>query len=169
MTSQITETTVYNVQYVIPRIVLGTRGRQNNALTGSMKITRGAAEPIEFIWGDTDGIPVGLLGFTAKLVFWSPDPFDDEQFLDGRKSEIIMSKPVEIKDPYKGIGFVMLTGEDTSRLGMAARSRGIRWGLYLINENKDVFPCTVSEGGNRWGILHVEWDQTPDMESIKSS
>jgi hypothetical protein len=122
---------------------------------------------MEFFWGDRDGIPIGLVGFNAKLVFWAPDRFQDSEFMDDRPSEILFAKKVEIKDPHKGIGFVLLSGEDTTRLARTSRTKGIRWGLYLLNDAGDVFPCIVTENGGKWGNVIVDVSSMPDMESVK--
>lgn len=168
MPSQINDTAVHYAEYVVPRIVLGTNGRQGNALTGSMRITMGASEPFEFVWSDRDGIPIGLQGLTAKLVFWAADRFESEEFMEHQPSSVVLAKRVVVRDPLEGLGFVLLTGDDTTRLAQEARSKGIRWGLYLLNSSGDVFPCVVSENGNRWGTLHIEAASSmPDMESVR--
>lgn len=169
MPSQISTTSVYNVEYTIPRIVLGVPGRQNAAASGRLRITPGATEPIEFVWGDYDGIPINLIGLTAKLVFWRVDSFEDEEFMSDAPTTAIFAKPVEIKDIDKGLGFVLLTSGETHQLGRNAKESDVRWGLFLVNSDKDVFPCVVSEGGSRWGTVACDFASSlPDIEIIRN-
>jgi len=169
MPSQISTTSVYNVEYTIPRITLGVPGRQNRAATGRMKITAGATEPMEFIWGDYDGIPINLVGLIAKIVFWTTNRFEDMEFMSEQPSEVLFAKQVEIKDIDKGLGFVMLTHDDTIFLSNACKENDVRWGLFLQNADGNVFPCIVSEGGNRWGTVVADHIASmPNFESIRT-
>ena len=62
----------YNVQYQIPQIQVRAPGRQNRAISQTLRITPGMTEPINFILGNRDGKPYILLGYSIGMTgVWS--------------------------------------------------------------------------------------------------
>lgn len=176
MTSQysIHKTTVYNVQYNIPRVNVGLPGRQNRAGDGRLRLTPGMAEAVEFVWGNIDGVPINLNGFTVKLIFWAPktlgatEESPDLQTFGFGDGVIVVSKTLELQDPHAARGTVLITGEETFRL--FAAQTGISWGLYMINADNEVFATQVSVSGARAGqVVFDRSSNVPSAESIRSA
>ena len=64
----------------------------------------------------------------------------------------------------------MLTGTDTLTLGQHAAGNALKWSLFMINSDGDVFPMQVSQYGGRAGNLHVALaDGFPLAEIIKTT
>jgi hypothetical protein len=178
MTSQyiLPKTTVYNVEYNIPRVVVGVPGRQNRSGDGRLRITPGMTEPIEFIWGNFDGVPLNLGGFQVKLIFWTMEnlgdtarPSPDVQSFGPGHSKIVLTKKIELQDPHGGRGTVLIMGEETFALHRQ-ETHGLRWGLFLINDTGNIFPTQVTSSGARWGTVLFDRDSgIPSPELIKNS
>ena len=146
--------TIYNVEYNIPRVDLSFAGRQNRSTDGILHITPGMTEPIEFRFGNQDGVPLNLAHFTLKIVFWKNYTLDVDERGMGQ-SKIIFAKQLEIVKPYEGGVIVKLDDDETYRLGQVS-SRSIRWNIFAINEDKEVFPMQVSRSGSRDGTVIID-------------
>jgi hypothetical protein len=119
-----------------------------------MRLTPGASEPIEFKWMNPDGIPLNLVGFRATLAFWNSERFNGE-FMDDQETGTVLTKGIEIKDPHKGLGFVLLTAEDTALIGDAGSIAAVRWSI-VMESSSGVFVSTVSDSGSRYGSIVLE-------------
>ena len=161
---------IYNVEYNIPRVNLQLPGRQNRANDAELRFTPGMTEVVEFWWGNQDGVPLNLVPFSIKWVFWKMNTMDHDE-LSIAQSEIILTKKVEIPEDqrYEGKTVVVLDAEDTLKL-THAHSRTVRWGIFLINEEGQVFPAQVNRNGDRWAtaVLDIE-SGIPIAEIIKSA
>lgn len=168
------QTSIYNVEYNIPRHVVGVPGRQNRTGDGRMKITPGMAEPMEFIWGNTDGVPIGLAPFTVKLMFWLTNRFRDTSqtpnlaTLTMAESDIVLAKAIEVPQPHTGRATIMLVGADTMKFAFVDIT-SVRWGLFLINSDGEVFPTQITSSGGRYGTVIVDLPAgLPPVDLIKS-
>ena len=125
-------------------------------------------EVVEFTFGNQDGVPLNLLPFKLKWVFWKMNTMDIDT-LDVAQSEIILSKVIDVPNPYSGKVVAMLEDDETLKLGQEG-TRSIRWSVFMINEEGQVFPAQVDRGGNRWATALLDIDSgIPIAEIIKSS
>lgn len=160
--------TQFQVQYNIPRPQVQLPGKQNRLTDTVLKITPGMTEPFEFLFGNQDGVPLSLRGFSVKLIFWSKSALDDNSTAMGQ-SDIVLAKKFEVDDPYAKSVEIVLTDDDTLKLGLA-RSIGLRWSLFLINEEGDVFPLQVTRRGGRYGNVQLDLDSgIPPAELVRSA
>lgn len=162
---------IYNVEYNIPRVNLSLPGRQNRSGDGILKITAGMDEPIEFIFGNQDGVPINLLPFTSegkvKLVFWTMETQEELGQTPGQQ-KIIFSKELDVSQPHSGRIVCLLTADDTLRLSQEQTS-AVRWGLFMINEDGNVFAAEVNRNRKRYGTVHMDFDSgIPVAEIIRS-
>lgn len=158
--------TQFQTQYNIPRVQVQMPGKQNRLTDTVLRITPGMTEPFEFLFGNQDGVPLSLRGFTLKFIFWSKIALDDNATAMGQ-SEIVLAKKIAISDPYATSVEIVLTDEDTLKLGLA-RSIGLRWSLFLINEEGDVFPLQVTRRGGRYGNVQLDLDSgIPPAELVR--
>lgn len=153
--SMLKKPTVHIVGYSIPHKVVGMGGRPNRAADPRLRITPGAAEPIEISWQDDDGIALSLLDSRAFFTVWSAERFADGEFMDSSTSSTVIVKDIEIKDPHAGIGFLMLRPPDTLAIGSAARGTSLRWGVTLVTRDGP-FPCSMNSDGARWGQIIID-------------
>lgn len=171
MTSQITKNMTFNLEYTIPRIELGARGRQNRSGMSNMVLYAGMALPIEFNWGSTDGIPLNTAGMCAKLAFWTVRSAQrEDRFSDPEDySRVVLTKVLEVPDPHAGSGYTLLRSQDTSSLWQASREHPIRWGVVLVNESGDVFPLEVTPKKLHGTVEFYLMDEMPLGEILRSA
>jgi len=125
-------------------------------------------EPVEFYFGNQDGVAVNLLPFKIKWVFWKMLTMDVDT-LDMMQSEIILSKTLYVPDPYSGQVVGILEANDTIRLAQDG-IRQVRWSLFMINEEGQVFPAQVNSSGTRYSTAIIDTNSgIPIGEIIKSS
>lgn len=169
MGSQLRKNHSYNLTYSIPRFEVGVPGRQDRSSSVIFRISPGASEPFEFHWGDMNGIPINMVGFRAVLVIWKGTSIGQEEFnLNPDLASVVLSKEIEVMDPHSGGGAVLLNADDTMKIWTEAREGSLRWGVILLNENKDVFPLSVS-ANSRSGIVVVDpIDTMPIGEFLKN-
>lgn len=159
--------TVYNISYDVPRVLLSSPGRQNRASDGIFRITPGMTEPFEFVFGNQDGMAINLVPFTIKLVFWRYIEITDNLAGMGN-SEIILSKTAEVGDPYSARATIVLLDTETAKLGLNG-ARQLRWGVFMVGSDNTVYPCNVSSSGGRWGTVNLDLTSgTPTAEIIRS-
>jgi len=124
-------------------------------------------EPVEFFFGNHDGVPVNLLPFQLKWVFWKMNTMDVDE-LDVAQSEIILSKRLDVPDPYSGKVLGILESDETLKLGQEG-IRQVRWSLFMINEQGQVFPAQVNSSGTRYATALLDVNSgIPIAEIIKS-
>ena len=158
--------TKYNVQYNIPRVMVSFPGRQNRLMEGELRITPGLTEVVEFLFGNQDGIPLNLVPFKVKIVFWTRNDLDRNKLSLGR-SEIVLSKEIQVDDPYAGVVTMILEDSETLTLGHEGAG-SLRWSLFMINEEGQVFPAQVSRTGGRFGTVLIDLDSgIPVSELIR--
>lgn len=145
---------IYNVEFNIPRVNLSLPGRQNRSNDGIIKITPGLDEVYEFWFGNMDGVPINLLPFKVKLVFWQNLDMDIDELTVGQ-SEVVFAKEIKVTQPYEGKVLCLFTNEDTLNIGKR-NSRGLRWSLFMINEEGNVFPAQVGRNGERYGTVQLD-------------
>ena len=159
---------IYNVEYNIPRVSISLPGRQNRTNETELRFTPGMTEPVEFFFGNHDGVPVNLLPFQLKWVFWKMNTMDVDE-LDVAQSEIILSKRLDVPDPYSGKVLGILESDETLKLGQEG-IRQVRWSLFMINEQGQVFPAQVNSSGTRYATALLDVNSgIPIAEIIKSS
>jgi len=159
---------IYNVEFNIPRVNLQLPGRQNRVNDGILRFTPGMDEVIEFIFGNQDGIPLNLVPFRIKIVFWKVRDIEQTRLVAGQ-NEVIFAKEVEVVDPYSGSVVVLFTNEETIKISREGITN-LRWGLFMINEQGEVFPAQVDRNGGRYGTLLIDVDsQIPVAEIIKGA
>jgi hypothetical protein len=157
--------TIINVQYNIPRFIVAMPGKQNRACTGEMNIIAGVANPFEFQYSNTDGVPINLAGYTLRLVFWFPQN-QYETLGANRKNNIILAKDLAIADPYKGTAYTLLTDQDTLALARIGRST-VRWSIYIIDKDAgNVFQTQITSNGDPYGLAHLSQSDIPNAETI---
>lgn len=161
-------TVEFNVEYNIPRVNISLPGRQNRTNETNLRFTPGMTEPIIFRFGNQDGVPINLLPFQLKFVAWKMNTMDIDT-LDVAQSEIILSKVVDVKDPYSGEAVLVLESNETLKLGQEG-IRQVRWSLFMINEQGQVFPAQVNSKGDRYATALLDVNSgIPIAEIIKSS
>jgi len=159
---------IYNAQYNIPRVNLSLPGRQNRTNETELRFTPGMTEVVEFVFGNQDGVAINLLPFQLKWVFWKMNTMDIDT-LDVAQSEIILSKVVDVKDPYSGKVLGILESDETLKLGQEG-IRQVRWSIFMINEEGQVFPAEVNSTGARYATALLDVNSgIPIAEIIKSS
>ena len=70
-------------------------------------------------------------------------------------ADIVLKKKLQIDDPYDKSHLVVLDGEETELLGIRAKSTGVSWGIFLKNDNNQVFMCEVGPSGQKQGTVVV--------------
>jgi hypothetical protein len=159
---------IYNVEYNIPRVNLSLPGRQNRTNETELRFTPGMTETVEFVFGNQDGVAINLLPFELKWVFWRMNTMDIDT-LDMAQSEIILAKPIAVPDPYSGKVIGILESEETLKLGQEG-IRQVRWSIFMINKEGQVFPAQVSSKGNRYATALLDINSgIPIAEIIKSA
>lgn len=146
---------IYNVEYNIPRVNLTLPGRQNRSGDGVLRITPGMTEAIEFVFGNQDGVPINLVPFKIKLIFWVKQDQDIDEMTVGQ-SKILLSTEADVDEPYTGRIFMRLT--DTETLLIAEEQTSfVRWSLFMIDEDTgDVYPTEVNRNGSRAGTVRMD-------------
>lgn len=145
---------VYNVEYNIPRVNLSSAARQNRSHDGVLRITPGMYEPIEFWFGNIDGVAVNLTHFSVKFVVWKMLTNDVITTMPGQ-SQVVFSKTLTVHAPYEG-KFVMLLNEEDTQALTRAGSTSLRWSLFMINDDKEVYPAQITAAGARHGTLVLD-------------
>jgi len=159
---------IYNVEFNIPRVNITLPGRQNRSNDGILRITPGMDEVYEFVFGNMDGVPINLLPFKVKIVFWSRENLEIDHMQPGG-SKILFAKEIPVTDPYKGRIVCLFTNQDTLKIASESGT-GLRWGLFMINEEGNVFPAQVDRNGGRNGTVMLNLDiGMPTAEVIKSA
>jgi hypothetical protein len=159
--------TVYNLSYDVPRVLLSSPGRQNRASDGQLRITPGMTEPFEFVFGNQDGMAINLVPFTIKMVFWKTNTIT-EGLAGLGQTEIILAKTAEVGDPYSARAMIVLLDTETVKLGLQG-ARQLRWGVFMIGTDQTVYPCNVSSSGGRYGTVSLDLTSgTPTAEIIRS-
>lgn len=156
---------IINTQYNIPRYIVSKPGKQNRACTGEMHISPGITEPFEFQYSNMDGVPINLTGFMLRIVFWFPQT-EYESLSSNFNSNIILAKDATIEDPYSGTATILLTDQETLVIGQGGRST-IRWSIYMISPDGDVFPTQITSNGARYGACYIDRSDLPNAETIK--
>lgn len=161
-------TTSYNVQYNIPRVQVQLPGRQNRLSNSTFRVTPSMTEPVIFVFGNQDGVPLNLLPFSVRFVVWSHQIVGDDHVGLGQ-ADVLINKRILVQDPYSGSLEMVLTEEETLTLGHHAAGRILKWSLFMINEEGEVFPTQVSNTGSRFGTVSVDMmSALPLAEIIKS-
>jgi hypothetical protein len=159
---------IYNVEYNIPRVNLSLPGRQNRSGDGVIRITPGMDEPFEFMFGNQDGVPINLLPFQIKIVFWVKQDMDIDDMVPGQ-SKILFAQTVEIAEPYTGRVFCLIPAVDTMKIAEESTSF-VRWSLFMLNEEGNVFPAEVNRNGGRAGTVRMDFNSgIPIAEMIKTA
>jgi len=148
-------TTNYNTQYNIPVVQVQAPGRQNRLTDGDFRITPSMTEPVEFSFGNQDGVPLKLVGFRLQFVVWEHSPTSHQSITIGQ-SNVIINKLIRIDDPYSGKANLLLTEQDTTTIGNHSIGQNIYWSLFMINDDEQVFPLQVSQSGGRYGSINVD-------------
>jgi hypothetical protein len=162
----LTDKSIISVQYNIPRFIIGKQGKQNRACTGEMRLTPGFSEPLEFQYCNDDGVPINLSGYKLRLWFWYPQK-QYESLSSNLQGNTILVKDITVENAYEGIATVMLSDQDTLTLARSGRTN-IRWSIFIINSDGDVFPTQITSNGERYGMCHLDID-FPNAETIKGT
>lgn len=158
---------IYNVEYDIPRVNLSLPGRQNRSGDGIIRITPGMDEAFEFVFGNQDGVPINLVPFKVKIVFWVKQDMDIDEMVPGQ-TKIVLGREINVAEPYTGRVFGLLTADDTTRIASEQTSL-VRWSMFMINEAGNVFPAEVNRNGSREGTVRMDFASgIPTAEMIKS-
>lgn len=170
MDSQLTKPALHNVSYDIPRFVVGAPGSQHRSINSEMILNAGIAQPFDFRFMSKDGVALNLSNFTSYLIFWSSDRFEMDYGPGGYSldstDDIALRKNVDIIEPYEGTASVLLTNQDTEQLARAGRNNGLRWGLFLINSDNQVFAMSVTDTGDVSGTVIIKTGNVPSYEMI---
>lgn len=161
---------IYNVEHNIPRVNLSLPGRQNRSGDGVLRITPGMSEAIEFVFGNQDGVPVTLVPFQIKLIFWVKQDMDIDEMVPGQ-TKIVFATRAESgnREEYTGRVYILLNDQDTMKIAEEQTSL-VRWSVFLINEDGDVFPSEVNRNGGRSGTVRMDFASgIPTAEMIRSA
>lgn len=156
--------TIHNIQYSIPRVMVSMSASQNRLLDTDLRLTPGMTEVIEFVLTNQDGIPISLNDMSLKFVVWSASVLDTNKLSLGQ-SDIVLAKTIPIDDPYASRYEMLLSDEETIRLGHTG-SPSLRWSLFAINSDRQVFAMTVSRSGGRYGTLILDLDSGIPVSEI---
>ena len=158
---------IFNVSYDIPRVNIGMPGRQNRSKNPVLHITPGLTYPVEVHFMNQDGVPINLLPFKIKWIFWRNETLDLDYQAFGH-SDILLSKEIVVDDPYSGKVVGILEAEDT--LTLARDNRSVRWGMFMLNEQGQVFPAEVNDQHQRYSTAYIDFESgIPTAEVIRSS
>lgn len=147
---------IYNVGYEIPLVRVGLPGRQNRASDGVLRITPGMTEVFEFWFGNHDGLPITLVPFQIKIVFWKNSATESEARIVGMENtEIVFSKQLDVIKPYEGKTVVILETNETMEIGRTGGAN-LYWSLFMINNERQIFPATCTSSGSRSGKVYLE-------------
>lgn len=156
------------VQYNIPRVQVQLPARQNRLTGGSFTITPSMTEPVKFIFGNMDGVPLNLLPFKVRFVVWERNVSQSDTVSSGQ-STMVINKTLQIDDPYSGEAEMVLSEAETMAIGNHAAGSQLSWSLFMINDEGQVFPLQVSNSGGRYGTIHVDlMAGTPFAELIRT-
>ena len=158
---------IFNLQYDIPLYNISYPGRQNRSGNGFMRITPGMTEPMEFVFGNVDGVVINLANFEIRFLVWNHKR-NDLNSLEVSLSDLILNKKMDSVEPSSGRAVLLLTGDDTIRLSAEGQNT-LRWSVVLINTDDQVFPMQITQSGNRFGSLHLDLQSDfPLPELIKN-
>ena len=159
---------IYNVEFDIPRVNLSLPGRQNRSGDGCIRITPGMDEAFEFIFGNQDGVPINLVPFKVKLIFWVKQDMDIDEMVPGQ-SKIVLAHEMKVEMPYTGRVFGLLTSDQTTKIAGEQTSL-VRWSIFMLNEAGNVFPAEVNRNGSRAGTVRMDFGSgIPTAEMVKSA
>lgn len=158
---------VYNCEYNIPRVNLSSVARQDRSHDGVLRMSPGLTEPIEFWVGNFDGMSINLAHFKVKFVVWKMTRNDlYATTLD--QSQVVFSKTLEVLAPYEGKFVMVLSEEDTLTLARSGAGT-LRWSLFMINDDDQVFPAQITASGARYGTLILDLESgMPVSEMIRN-
>jgi hypothetical protein len=148
--------TNYNVQYNIPRVQVQMAGRQNRLTDGNFRITPSMTEPVKFLFGNQDGVPLKLQEFKIHFVVWEISHTIEHDMSMGQ-SNVLLNKRILVDDPYSAEVEMILSSTDTILLGNHAAGQNLNWSLFMINTAGEVFPMQVSNHGGRFGTMKVDF------------
>lgn len=157
---------VVAVQYNIPRYMIGRPGSQFRASTGEMRITPGIWEPFEFHYNNSDGVSLNLAGFKLRIIFYFPQG-EYETLAANLQTNEVLVKDMAVSDPYSGVATLMLSDQETLTLARSGRST-LRWAVYFINEQAQVFAAQITSEGARYGLAHIDRSEIPIAETVKA-
>jgi hypothetical protein len=170
MDSQLTKPALHNVLYDIPRFVVGAPGSQHRSSNGDMKLHAGIAQPLDFRFMTKDGVPLNLTNFDLYLIFWTNNRFDMDYGPNGYTldniDDISLRKSLDLIEAYEGSASTLLTNEDTEKLARDARNNSMRWGLFMVNSDKQVFAMSVTQTGDVSGSVIINTGDVPPYEMI---
>jgi hypothetical protein len=159
------EKVIINVQYNVPRYIIAKPGKQNRACTGEMRITPGIAEPFEFVYMNTDGLPINLAGFKLLLTFFFPQA-QYETLAANMQNNIVLAKYLQVDQPYEGTAVTVLSDQETLQLAQGGRST-LRWTVYLISDDGNTYASQITAAGGRYGICHIDDSEIPSADTIQ--
>lgn len=148
-------TTNYNIQYNIPRVQVQLPGRQNRLTDGDFRVSPSMTEPVRFLFGNQDGVPLNLVPFKLHFVVWGISHAETEELSSGL-SEVLLNIEIPVDNPYSGEAMLLLTEEHTTLIGNHAAGNRLSWSLFMKNEEGQIFPCQVSNLGGRYGNILVD-------------
>jgi hypothetical protein len=143
-----------DVTFNIPRIYVSLPGAQNRASEASFKISPGICEVVEFYFERLDGAPFNLTPYSVKFIVWKTLDLDTKSSTEDLKN-VAFAKTLLIDDPYCQTVRTLLTSDDTSQIGRYG-SRKLRWSLFLIDEDQNVFPLLVNKSGGTFGSVMID-------------
>lgn len=142
-------------------------GRQNRLADGIFRITPSMTEVVVFSFGNQDGVPLSLRDFTLQFVVWKSTPLASATISLGA-SEVLLNKRIFIDDPYKSEVELVLTEQETLRIGSEFAGNRVHWSLFAVNREGEVFPMQVSSKGGRYGTVQVDHQSSmPIAELIR--
>lgn len=142
-----------NIQYNTPKVNVSFPGSPHRIASAKLSLYPGMTEAISISIGNKDGVPINMVGFRAKIVFWKVNRTDTYDLTVGQ-SDIVLEKMIDIHDPHTGDCEVVLNTHDTIKLGRTNRT-SLRWGIFLINEQGDVFPMQLQPNGTKYETAHI--------------
>ena len=147
--------TNHNVQYNIPRVRVQMAGRQNRLSDGNFIISPTMTEPVKFLFGNQDGVPLQLQSFEMRFVVWAYCSSGIQSLAMGQ-SEVVINKKILNDDPYANEVEMVLTEDETLKIANSSSGNRMHWSLFLINDEDQVFPMQVSSTGGRFGTIDVD-------------
>ena len=147
--------TNHNTQYNIPRVQVQMPGRQNRLSDGEFNISPTMTEPVKFLFGNQDGVPLLMHNFSLQFVVWEYMPLRSNE-LAMSQSSILINKRIFTDSPYLAEVEMILTEDETMKLGHHASGQILHWSLFMINEEGQVFPLQVSNSGGRYGTICID-------------
>jgi len=168
--SSLNTSQAYHIGYSIPRQIIGSKSGNVTSGTGILQLHTGSTKVVDFVVQGDQRKPINLTPFNIKVLFWKNARFDIEHPVNLINTEdsydIVLTKHIQPVEPYEGKFTLLLNQDDVEVIYNASDNTGIRWGVYLINEDQNIFAMHLSNNGSTFGQVAFAAGGTPPASII---